>query len=85
VFPNPHDTPAEFAQLAVHPAVAGLVRGELFFPEYTVADGDFAMLGTAMPKTSVHKEGEPHSPENEIGLAENFLIPAPAGDVVLAE
>ena len=85
MFPNSDDAPTELSEFAVHPAVAGLVRGELFFPEYTVADGDFAMLGTAMPKTSVHKEGEPHSPENEIGLAENFLIPAPAGDVVLAE
>jgi hypothetical protein len=85
MFPNPHDLPAKPAECAVHAAVAGHVRSELLFPEWTIASGDFAMLGTAMPKTSVHKEGEPHSPENEIGLAENFLIPAPAGDVVLAE
>ena len=43
------------------------------------------MLGAAVPKTAIRKQREPHSPENEIGLAENFLMPAPAGDVVLAE
>ncbi len=85
MLPNPHDLPAKPAERAVHAAVAGLVRREFLFPECTIAGRDFAMLGTAMPKTSVHKEGEPHLPENEIGLAENLLMPAPASDAVLTE
>jgi len=85
MFPNSDDAPTELSEFAVHPAVTGLVCGEFLFPECTVASGDFTMLGAAVPKTTVHKESEPHSPENEIGFAENFLPSPPAGDAVLAK
>ena len=80
-----NDAPAELAQFTIHSPVAGLVRGEFLFPERTVASGNFAMLGTAMPETAVHKKRQPVSPKKKIRFAENFLIPPPAGDVVLAE
>ena len=85
MLPNPHDLPAKPAERAVHAAVAGLVRREFLFPECTIAGRDFAMLGTAMPKTSVHKNGQSDPGENEVRLAEDFLIPTPAGDLVPAE
>jgi len=85
MFPYPHDTPAEFAQLAVHPAVTHLVGGELLFPESTVAGRNFTMLGATVPETPVHKQCQPVPPKKKIRFAENILIPAPAGDVVPAE
>ena len=85
MFPYPHDSPAEFAQFPIHAAVASLVRGEFLFPECTVAGGDFAMLGTAMPETAVHEECQPVPPKKKIRFAENILIPTPAGDAVAAQ
>jgi hypothetical protein len=85
VFPNPHDTPAEFAQLAVHPAVTSLVRGELLYPESTVAGRNSTMLGATVPETPVHKQCQPVPPKKKIRFAENILIPSPAGDAVLTE
>jgi len=85
VFPNPHDPPAKFAQLAVHATVAGLVRGELLFPESTVAGGNFTMLFASVPETAVHKECQPVPPKKKIRFAENILIPTPAGDAMLTQ
>lgn len=85
MLPNSDDAPAIFTQNAVDPAVAGLVRGELLFPERTIASGNFAVLGAAVPKAAVHEERESRLPKEEIRLAENFLIPAPASDAILAE
>jgi hypothetical protein len=76
VFPNPHNPPAESAQLAVHAAVAGFVRGEFFSPERTIASGNFAVLWAAMPETAVHKECQPVPSKKKIRFAENFLMPA---------
>jgi len=35
-----------------------------------------------MPETAVNKHGQSFSPEYEIRLAKDFLIPLPAGDFV---
>ena len=84
MFPNPEDAPSEFAQLAVHAAVTGFVRGKFLFPECTIASGHFAMLRATVPETAVHKECQPIPPKKKIRFAENFLIPPPAGDTVAA-
>ena len=85
VLPNANDAPTKLAQFAVHAAVAGLIRDKLLFPERTVASGNFAMLGAAVPETAVHKNRQPVSPKKKIRFAENLLIPPPAGDAVLTE
>lgn len=85
MFPNAHDAPAELAQFTIHSPVAGFVGGEFLFPERTVANGNFAVTGAAMPETAVHKKRQPVSPKKKVRFAENFLIPPPAGDVVLTE
>ena len=43
------------------------------------------MLGAAVPETAVHKDCQPVPPKKKIRFAENGLMPAPAGDVVLAK
>ena len=80
VLPNANDAPTKLAQFAVHAAVTGLIRDKLLFPERTVASGNFAMLGAAVPETAVHKYRELEFLKNEVRLAEDFLIPPPAGD-----
>lgn len=85
MFPYPHDPPADAAQLAVHPAVTGLVRDEFLFPEQAIARRRSAMFGTAVPETAIHEECQPVPPKKKIRFAENFLIPAPAGDVMLTK
>ncbi len=43
------------------------------------------MLGAAVPETPVHENREFNFLKNEIRFAEDFLIPTPAGDLVLPE
>ena len=38
-----------------------------------------------MPEAAIHKDGESLRPKKKIRFAENFLIPSPAGDAVLAQ
>jgi hypothetical protein len=85
VLPNPNDVPTKSAQLTVHAAVAGLVHGKFRLPECTIASGNFAVFGAAVPKTAVHEDSHPGVPKKKIRPAEYFLIPSPAGDVMLAE
>jgi len=85
VFPNTHNSPAKFAQFTVHATVASLVHGKFLFPERTIASGNFAMLWAAMPEAAIHKERQSVPPKKKVWFAENFLIPPPAGDVVLTE
>ena len=85
MLPNPKHPPIGLPQGAVHPPVAGFVPGEFLFPKRTVAGGLRAVLGTAVPETTVHKDGEFEFVENEIRFAEDFLIPSPAGDFVPAK
>lgn len=43
------------------------------------------MLWAAMPEAAIHKERQSVPPKKKVWFAENFLIPPPAGDVVLTE
>ena len=85
MFPNPKDTPARFPQCPRHEPVTNLIAGNLFAPESGITLGLCSVLGAAMPETAVHKNGEFVFGENEIRLAEDFLIPPPAGDFVPPE
>jgi hypothetical protein len=62
-----------------------LFRANFFFQNERLPAGLRAVLGTAMPETTVHKDGEFDFVENEIRLAEDFLIASPAGDFVPLE
>lgn len=69
----------------IHATITGLIRDELLSPEHAVAGRGGAMAWTAVPEAAIHKECEPQLSENEIRLAEDLLIPSPAGDVVKAQ
>ena len=85
MFPYAKDAPACPAHGAVHQPIAGLVAGELLFPERRIALGLGSVFGTAVPETAVHEYGQPFPPEYEIRLAKDFLIPPPAGNFVPAK
>jgi hypothetical protein len=85
VLPNAENMPASPTQCAGNEPVTRLVAGNLIAPERRIVLGLGAMLGTTMPETTIHKQCEPHLPENKIRLAEYFLIPPPASDLVSSE
>ena len=85
MFPNPNDTPAVPPQNAIHPAVAGLVRCHLLFPERAVVGRGVAMFRAAMPETAVHEKCEPRFGKYEVRLSKHGLIPSPAGYAVTAQ
>src|ERR1700676_5008986 len=85
MLPNPHDAPAEPAEGAGHEPVPGLVGGGFFAPEGTVVNGQIGMPGATMPEAAIDEYREPLASENEVRLAEDGLMPPPAGDAVFAE
>ena len=85
VFPNADDAPAEFAKFTVYALVPFSVGGQFLFPKRAVAGGKFAMLGAAVPKTTIHENRESCLPKKEIRFSENTLMPAPARDFVCAK
>ena len=58
MLPNPKNAPLGRPQRPRHQEVARLVAGEFIFPERAVAFWLRPMLGTTMPETAVHKDGE---------------------------
>lgn len=85
MFPDAEDAPAAFAEFPVYTAVAGFVGSELLLPERPIIPWRIAVLRAAVPKAPVHKDGDALLGENEVGLAKDGLMTAPAGDVVLTE
>jgi hypothetical protein len=85
MLPNSQCAPALRAQGSRYKPVARNIAREFVFPERGIVFWFCSMLWTAVPETTVHKQCEPHLPENEIGLAKDFLIPPPAGDFVPAK
>ena len=82
MLPDAQDAPVGPPQGLVHEPVTRLVAGNLVAPESGVAFRLRSVLGTAVPEAAIHKNREPKFGENEIRLAEDFLIPPPAGDFV---
>jgi hypothetical protein len=85
VLPEPEDAPAPGAQRADDEPVAKLVGGEFLLPEGAVVDWDISVLGTGMPETAVHKNGQAKFEKNKVGFAEKWVMAPPAGDFVLLE
>jgi hypothetical protein len=85
MFPNPQHPPAVAPQCPRDQRIALFVSGKLSPPEGAVSLWLRAMLGAAMPKTTVHEDGEFEPWKNEVRLPEDFLMPPPAGDFVPAK
>lgn len=85
VFPNPHDEPILFAERATDPQITRPIRFEFLFPEFAVAGRGIAMLGTAMPETSVHEDCDLHILKHKVRFAEYGLLTSPAGHALLAQ
>lgn len=85
MFPNSDDTPAEFAQLTIHAAIACFIVGKFLFPEGPVAGRRLAVLGATVPETTVNENGDTSCVEHEVRFPENRLVAPPAGDMMPAE
>jgi hypothetical protein len=80
VLPNPQYSPVGSPQGAIYHSVAGDVPGEFVFPKCTIAFGRTITPRAAVPETAVHKYHKFEFWKNEVRLAEDLLIPPPAGD-----
>ena len=58
VLPDAEDAPTLAAEGAGHEAVAGLITGQLVFPERMVVGRDIGVLRAGLPETTVHEDGE---------------------------
>ncbi len=83
MFPNPNYTPALFAERPDNEPVTGLVRRELFQPEFTIGDRQVRMFRAAMPKTTVNEHNDFLLGESKIGFSKHLHVPTPPGDFVL--
>jgi hypothetical protein len=66
VFPDAEDTPLGPPQGASYQLIAFLVAGKFFPPECAIIFRLRLMLRATMPETAIHKQCEPHLPENKI-------------------
>jgi len=85
VFPNPHNPPVQFAQVAVHVAVTGLVANNLSIPILFIGTWPAIALRATMPETSVHKHRDFLPAENKIRFSKNWLIPPPTSNAVFLQ
>ena len=85
MFPDAYDAPTVFPESLVDGAVSPMIAGDFFIPEATVCNRALKALRAAMPEAAIHKHGEFVLGKNEIRLAENSLMTAPAGDAVFPE
>jgi len=84
-FPNPHHGPPVASQGTAYVAVTLLVRLQLFSPEGAVSSGMLAMLRTPVPETPINKNGRARCAKDKIRLAQDRLVPAPAGNPMVFE
>jgi hypothetical protein len=82
VSPNPQNQSAVCSQSSRHKPVAGFVAGDFLPPKCSIAFWLRSMFWTTMPETTIHKNRELELGKNKVRLAENFLIPPPAGDFI---
>ena len=58
MFPDAEDAPAATAEGAGDEAVAGLITGQLVFPERMVVGRDIGVFRAGVPEAAVHEYGE---------------------------
>jgi hypothetical protein len=85
MFPDTQHSPPQFPQFLSASGVAGDVALEFLIPVRGMACGPSVASWTAVPEAAVEKYGEPRARKNEIGLSRKRDVPAPSGDVRLAQ
>jgi len=78
MLPEAKHLPTGFAQFSRDTPVASFVASEFRIPVTGVAAGLAAMHMATVPKAAVHKYGNPHGSEYEVGLSKKHLMAAPA-------
>ena len=68
----------------IHKMISVLIGLKFFLPEFRVTFGFNRMNWTAMPETTINKNGQQQFWENKIWPAKQQLISAPAFDTMLA-
>ncbi len=66
-------------------AISSLICRKLPLPELGVGCRLAGMVGTAMPKATVHENRQPCRAKHKIRFSEQGRVPPPAGDAVGAE
>jgi len=69
MLPKSNYVPSRLGKLAFNGRVAFLGSGDLLGPEATVVRWHHAVLGAAVPETSVHEHREPDTRKDEIRTA----------------
>jgi hypothetical protein len=80
VAPNAENSPAKFAKQPGNSTVAGGVAGDFAFPILAVSAGHAVVPRAAMPETTVNKDSQALTAENEVGTANERLVATPACD-----
>jgi hypothetical protein len=78
--PNAENPPASTAEQPVDLTVAGHVAGDFALPILPVSPGHAAVPRAAVPKAAVNEDSQALTPENEIGVAKERWVAAPASD-----
>ena len=69
MFPDPNRLPTEGVQPLIGIGIPGSVGFDFLAPEIGIALWPRSVLGTAVPKASVDKDGYPRTREDDIGEA----------------
>ena len=72
MLPNPDHEPPGFSECQVNLGIALLVRSELWQPVVAVGFGLRAMIGAAVPKASVNKDGDFGGAKHHVGSSAKF-------------
>ena len=80
VLPDAEDSPASFAERAIHEAASGSVAGNFGEPEFCVLLRLVAVNRTPVPKAFVDEDGEVEFGENKVGFAGEVAVSPLARD-----
>jgi len=81
MFPDAENSPASAAKQPGCAPVTGSIMGNFVLPILAVSPGHAAVPTTAMPEAAINEECDTSGGENEVGVARQWLVPPPAGDV----
>ena len=85
MLPDANNSPTGLPEVAISLAVPLDVPGDFVLPVGAVVSWHAQMPSATVPKTAVHEDGESLATEDEIGLAGQPLVSAPAGDALGTE
>jgi hypothetical protein len=82
VLPNANDVPPRSAQLPIDQQISFPVALNFGSPKSPVRFGLHITLGAAMPKTSIHEDSHFLLQKDEVGYANNRVVPPPTSNLV---